>query len=72
MRIKDLNEGFVDGFKRGLGKSISTPKPVAKEKDNAFSLLAPSEAKKILAAILKGQQLDRQQLAALQKVYNKL
>jgi hypothetical protein len=72
MRIRDLNEGFVDGFKKGYGKSFDTPKPVAKEKDNAFSLLAPSEAKKILAAILNGQQLDSQQLAALQKVYNKL
>lgn len=72
MRIRDLNEGFVDGFKKGYGKSINTPKPAAKQKANAFSSLAPSEAKKILAAILNGQQLDRRQLAALQQVYNKL
>jgi hypothetical protein len=72
MRIRDLNEGFVDGFKKGYGKPVNTSKPVAKEKSNAFSLLAPSEAKKILAAILDGQQLDRRQLAALQQVYNKL
>ena len=72
MRIRDLNEGFADGFKQGLGKSLSTPKPAAKQKANAFSSLAPSDAKKILAAILNGQQLDRRQLAALQQVYNKL
>jgi hypothetical protein len=72
MRIRDLNEGFVDGFKKGYGKPVNTPKPVAKEKSNAFSSLDSGEAKKILAAILNGQQLDRRQLAALQQVYNKL
>lgn len=70
MRIKDLSEGFVDSFKKGYGKPIQKAAPV--QNKDPFAGVNPKDVKKILAAILNGQQLDQIQLATLKKVYNKL
>lgn len=70
MRIKDLSEGFADGFKQGYGKPLISPRD--KPTSSAINSIPGNELKKILAAILKGQQLDSRQLAQLKQIYNKL
>ncbi len=77
MRIKDLSEGFADGFKKGYGSPLlgkSTPEKKAAPEQraaNPFSILDPSDAKDILRTILNKQTLDDRQLRLLQRVYNK-
>lgn len=77
MRIKELNEGFADGFKKGygsplVGKAAPQKKAAPSAASSPFSVLDPRDAKDILYNILNGKQLDSRQLSQLQKVYNKL
>lgn len=70
MKLRELTEGFTSGFKAGYGKSIV--KPQAKSSATAFNAIDPLETKKILAAVIKGQQLDQRQIQLLKRVYNSL
>ena len=70
MNLRELTEGFADGFKRGYGKPIVKSEP--KSSATAFNAIDPLETKKILAAVIKGQQLDQRQLMLLKRVYNQL
>ncbi len=77
MRIRDLNEGFADGFKKGYGGPLAgnaapEKKAAPSAASSPFSILNPRDAKEILHNILNGKQLDSRQLTQLQKVYNKL
>ncbi len=70
MKLRELTEGFADGFKKGYGKPIAKSQP--KTSATAFNAIDPLETKKILAAVLKGQQLDQRQLMMLKRVYDQL
>ena len=71
MRIKELNEGFSSGFKAGYGSS-SLSKPAKEPKKSPLNLINDRDLKQILAAILRGEQLSKYQLAQLQRIYNGL
>jgi len=78
MRIRDLNDGFVDSFKKGYAKTApvpgmaSTSAPAANTTQSVFSMLDPRDTKKILANIINGQPLDPRQMSLIKKMYNKL
>ena len=81
MRIRDLNDGFVDSFKKGYAKTApgpstvstsATSEPAADTTQSVFSILDPRDAKKILASIINGQPLDNRQMSLIKKMYNKL
>ena len=78
MRIRDLNDGFVDSFKKGYAKTAPGPSTVSTSATSAdttqsvFSILDPRDTKKILASIINGQPLDSRQLSLIKKIYNKL
>lgn len=78
MRIRDLNDGFVDSFKKGYAKTapgpstVSTSAPSADTTQSVFSILDPRDTKKILASIINGQPLDNRQMSLIKRMYNKL
>ena len=78
MRIRDLNDGFVDSFKKGYAKTAPGPSTVSTSATSAdttqsvFSILDPRDTKKILASIINGQPLDNRQMSLIKKIYNKL
>lgn len=78
MRIRDLNDGFVDSFKKGYAKTapgpstVPTSAPSADTTQSVFSILDPRDTKKILASIINGQPLDNRQMSLIKKMYNKL
>lgn len=78
MRIRDLNDGFVDSFKKGYAKTAPGPSTVSTSATSAdttqsvFSILDPRDTKKILATIINGQPLDNRQMSLIKKMYNKL
>ena len=78
MRIRDLNDGFVDSFKKGYAKTAPGPSTVSTSATSAdttqsvFSILDPRDTKKILATIIDGQPLDNRQMSLIKKMYNKL
>ena len=78
MRIRDLNDGFVDSFKKGYAKTAPGPSTVSTSATSAdttqsvFSILDPRDTKKILASIINGQPLDNRQMSLIKKMYNKL
>ena len=75
MRIRDLNDGFVDSFKKGYAKTAPGPSTVSTSADttqSVFSILDPRDTKKILASIINGQPLDNRQMSLIKKIYNKL
>ena len=77
MRIRDLNDGFVDSFKKGYAKTAPGPSTVSTSATSAdttqsvFSILDPRDTKKILASIINGQPLDNRQMSLIKKMYNK-
>ena len=79
MRIRDLNDGFVDSFKKGYAKTApapldpsAAPASSADTTQSVFSILDPRDTKKILANIINGQPLDNRQMSLIKKMYNKL
>lgn len=77
MRIQDLNDGFVDSFKKGYNKTAPAPldpskEPAADTTQSVFSILDPRDTKKILGSIINGQPLDSRQMSLIKKMYNKL
>lgn len=76
MRIRDLNDGFVDSFKKGYNKTSpvpgAAPTPAADKKQSVFSLLDHRDTKTILANIINGQPLDSRQMSLLKKIYSRL
>lgn len=76
MRIRDLNDGFVDSFKKGYNKTApvpgAAPTPADNTKQSVFSLLDPRDTKTILANIINGQPLDSRQMSLLKKIYSRL
>ena len=78
MRIRDLNDGFVDSFKKGYAKTAPGPSTVSTSATSAdttqsvFSILDPRDTKKILASIINGQPLDQFQMSMIKKMYAKL
>jgi hypothetical protein len=77
MRIRDLNDGFVDSFKKGYAKTApaepaTSSAPSADTTQSVFSILDPRDTKKILATIINGQPLDNRQMSMIKKMYNKL
>ena len=76
MRIRDLNDGFVDSFKKGYAKTApaelgASSAPSADTTQSVFSILDPRDTKKILASIINGQPLDNRQMSLIKKMYNK-
>lgn len=79
MRIRDLvkpvEEGFIDGFKKGYGDPRPEIKPEKKAAPTAvspFSILSDRDAKEILYNILNGKELDFRQKSQLDKIYKRL
>jgi hypothetical protein len=77
MRIRDLNDGFVDSFKKGYAKTAPaepapSSAPSADTTQSVFSMLDPRDTKKILATIINGQPLDNRQMSMIKKIYAKL
>lgn len=78
MKLRELTEGFADGFRKGYGKPLTkgTPEkkaePVTSSASSPFDILNPTDAKDILRSILSDNPLDYRQKSLLQKVYNKL
>lgn len=78
MKLRELTEGFADGFKKGYGGSLekrSTQKkaePVISSASSPFDILSTDDAKDILRTVLSDSPLDYRQKSLLQKVYNKL
>jgi len=73
--VRPVNEGFVDGFKKGYGEPTSKARPEKKAAPAAaspFSILSNREAKEILYNVLNGKELDYRQKSQLEKIYQKI
>ncbi len=73
--VKPVEEGFIDGFKKGYGDprpEVKPEKKAAPEAASPFSILSNSDAKEILYNVLNGKELDFRQKSQLDKIYQKL